>query len=88
MIMRRPGNLSGWSFGSNYLSDAGFGFLRPENSPLFQADVLKSPEEELTSTDLWKHYGPMTEMQERSYRQQSQVMGRPLTRAEQQALVR
>ena len=84
--MKRPGNLAGWDFGNQLMAGGGFGFLRPEASPLFQSHALKSPEEELTSGDLWKHYGPMTNMQERSYRQQSQVMGRPLTRAEQKAM--
>lgn len=58
------------------------------NSPLFQSSGLKRAGEELTSADLEEQYGFMTDTVERAHRQQSQVLGRPLTRAEQRGLAK
>lgn len=52
----------------------------------WKSPLLKRADEELTSTDLQQQYGFMTDAAERMHRQQSQILGRPLTRAEQRTL--
>jgi hypothetical protein len=56
------------------------------NSALFKSSGLKRAGEYLTESDLEKQYGFMTDTDERMLRQQMQVAGRPLTRAEQRGL--
>jgi hypothetical protein len=74
--MSRPGNLSGWRFGSSLWNEA-----------LFQDDALPLADgEPLTDLQLKKQYGWMSPMEARQARGAMQSMGRPLTRAEQMRL--
>lgn len=76
--MRRPGNLSEYSFGS--------ALWREE---LFQEDALPlASEYPLTDLQLMKQYGWMDPLQARQTRGAMQSMGRPLTRNEQMAMTR
>jgi hypothetical protein len=56
------------------------------SSALFKSSGLKRAGEHLTKSDLEEQYGFMTDTDERMLRQQMQVAGRPLTRAEQRGL--
>lgn len=72
----RPGNLSDWSFGNALWTEE-----------LFQDDTLPlASDQPLTDRQLMKQYGWMDPLQARQARGAMQAMGRPLTRAEQQAM--
>jgi len=78
MRKRRPGNLSNWSLGSALWSEE-----------LFEPDVLPLTDQgPLTDRQLKKQYGWMDDLQARQVRGAMQVMGRPLTIAEQQAMMK
>jgi hypothetical protein len=75
--MKRPGHLSNWSLGSNLWSE-----------DLFEEDGLPLTDQgPLTDLQLKKQYGWMEPFQTKQVHDAMQVMGRPLTIAEQKALM-